>query len=321
MDQNNILSDLINTLIKHRKNILLPIIKSIVTIAAIAAVLAPAIVIIYDHNKVFLSIGSIINYLSSEGLKDGVWSTALVVAVWSSFTGAAAAYFLSFVPWARDYKTRFFSKTESNIGLFLTNMRSTSDDHFVRTSEKIDEIQKLFTAHTNYIIGEYAVRQIEEQSHGLDCVYVVVNSLTYELDKSYGYSDVISRNVERGVKYFYILPDSDDSREEWSSLKERVSKYIIDREIQINIDDVLKVRYEPLSYTSLAAPGLAIYTANENTLYGNDIFAIKYLPEFGTNIKLRCEERFKEDRKAIRKIISDIRAKHGLITPAHASAY
>lgn len=319
MHQDKLIPDVIDTCLKHRKSLGLKIINSIIIFIATAVIIAPAIIIIYDHDKVFLSIGSVLNYFSTEGLKDGVWSTALFVAVWSSFTGAAAAYFLSFIPWARDYKTQLLSNSEANAAAALTNIQNVSNDSHAKMAEKVDMISQLFAAHNNCIIHEHAVRQIEGHSIGLDFIYVVVNSLTYELDNSYGYCDIISNNIARGVRYLYILPDSDDCREEWNDLEGRISKYISDNKLAVSINDVFKAEFEAPSYTSLATPGLAIYTANQKSLHGTDMFAIKYLPEFGANIKLRCDEKFKDDRKAIRKIIAYIREKHGLPAQIHAA--
>jgi hypothetical protein len=164
----------------------------------------------------------------------------------------------------------------------------------------VDPINDIKNGYFNkYLISEEAIQQIEGDENTKE-VLVIVNHLEYELDDSLAYDKVMARNINKGVKYFYVLPTS--LRDEWPLLRNHLVKKGVSVD---NVDKQLVARFLNGEITCAAIHGLAIYIGKNPYKYRKKehrVIAIQYSPDYHHSFLVDTSNDSKSGTKAIQTL-------------------
>lgn len=132
-----------------------------------------------------------------------------------------------------------------------------------------------------YTVRESAIQSIESDNNTKE-IYVVVNHLDYELNDDLKYDEIMAKNVNREVTYYYILPKS--ARADWERLKE----HLLAKGAQCDkLPERLKARFLDDRFTSIVVYGLAIYVGRAPYTYKSrehKVIAVQYSKDFSHSI-------------------------------------
>lgn len=115
---------------------------------------------------------------------------------------------------------------------------------------------KLFSP---YMIRERDVQAIESSDNTKE-IFVVVNHLDYELDDSLEYDKLMVKNINRGVFYYYTLPNTAEMKKEWCRLRAHLLKKGTNQQ---TICTYLKARFVNKDFISIVIHGLAVYIGKD----------------------------------------------------------
>lgn len=132
-----------------------------------------------------------------------------------------------------------------------------------------------------YTVRESQIQEIEANENTLE-IFVVVNHLHYELDDDLRYDEIMAKNLNREVSYYYLLPKS--IRADWDRLLQHLRSKGVG---QSNLTNHLKARFVDDRLTSIVVYGLAIYIGRHPYSFKEQkhkVIAIQYSKDYSHSI-------------------------------------
>lgn len=186
----------------------------------------------------------------------------LAVSVYGACVAYFIAWFFSLTQWETKYRKSFFLPLEAKVEETLTFVRGKLD----------------------YLEPEQDEIKFERDADDVSKIFVIVPTLHYELNPHFGYQKIVANNLLKGIEYFYVLPDTAETMDNWNiyvgKLKSNIpSDKWNEAEARIHL---LK---EKPPVVAFSGSGMAIFTTNHNGLT-----VVQYLPDVNMNVRIATEQ-------------------------------